>query len=1005
MESDSAAESADEADERVEAEIGYSQTWATQLQEQLLKRGVSDYRIRDRFGSDIFQRSSEIKPEDFPLRLCSKVEEEAGPCLKEAAVIEYEKAILKLRSQGAPGAGLLYPAEQSRGLEDFAVAFGGGGVRSGAFCTGVLWALAEQNRLRHVTHLSSVSGGSIAASGFASFLVKAHREGAQESNPEQRYREVVADFIERSQRNAGYLVSFNNLWKAPEDNSSASPRIWDLPLMFLVVLGVLVAAPAVFCVFYVVPVTLLIEAFWGGAMRSCFCSQFQEKVPCSYGEILQPRGSFSLYLIFVMVGILMTLALVYKCCGMEELLKALRRGEKRSARWFLLWRSVTHLCTRWVVMLVMVLATVLLVYTAELWDYGERRMQDGPAMCKIYYDEGRLCSDLARPVPDSLLNLTKAEKMIDLDEIGILNQEHTHGLPNFIVIFFFLTVALALVSASFKFLGWSGLWRVFLFILLPLWFIWPASFLLQWRVFGPVTKQALLTPFFDAELVGKYTDQAWYFFTSTSLALAIACLPAFNLLHRFVHYYFRGSLQRAFYQGGVDMSMADVALCPAVPILLFGATLNEFQRPESTEAHSLFSLTQYAMGCQRTDFLPAPSWMSLARCMTLSCAAIDGFVLTQINKWHTRILMAMLNLTQGDWLRFDRGQKWATRRWPQLLKEPHKASMFDRLPEMILFAFIYLFCLLANDQSRPMVGLHDLDVECQPFRLFTMLAMMLIVVFVGVLSFFGHVRWLNWLLDSPLVRQVHMFLMYHECMEKPPMYLYLTDGGPVEDLGIVQLLRRRCRWILSFDVGDDPTCELLDLRAAIALARQERLCSFYLHKDPRRDLEDVFKEFQESKDEFLHLGVLYSNDHAVSEIFHVRMRLLDETVPVQPLVQKEEVLQRPSLSPASPHHGDVHLEMHTMPEDYMVSSQSSSSSNSRQLKPRAQLGGICCESCHDGHDCNMCGSFPHTHTVNQFFTPTVWANFCRLGREMAHPAIAKLTQRQVESRLSGASER
>lgn len=27
---------------------------------------------------------------------------------------------------------------------------------------------------------------------------------------------------------------------------------------------------------------------------------------------------------------------------------------------------------------------------------------------------------------------------------------------------------------------------------------------------------------------------------------------------------------------------------------------------------------------------------------------------------------------------------------------------------------------------------------------------------------------------------------------------------------------------------------------------QERLCSFYLHKDPRRDLEDVFKEFQES---------------------------------------------------------------------------------------------------------------------------------------------------------------
>ena len=31
----------------------------------------------------------------------------------------------------------------------------------------------------------------------------------------QLTKEVVADFIERSQRNAGYLVSFNNLWKAP----------------------------------------------------------------------------------------------------------------------------------------------------------------------------------------------------------------------------------------------------------------------------------------------------------------------------------------------------------------------------------------------------------------------------------------------------------------------------------------------------------------------------------------------------------------------------------------------------------------------------------------------------------------------------------------------------------------------------------------------------------------------------------------------------------------------
>ena len=60
----------------------------------------------------------------------------------------------------------------------------------------------------------------------------------------------------------------------------------------------------------------------------------------------------------------------------------------------------------------------------------------------------------------------------------------------------------------------------------------------------------------------------------------------------------------------------------------------------------------------------------------------------------------------------------------------------------------------------------------------------------------------------------------------------------------------------------------MDLRAAMALARkemyvvspkevvQERLCSFYLHKDARLDLEDVLEDFRNSSEPFLHLGHL-----------------------------------------------------------------------------------------------------------------------------------------------------
>lgn len=107
--------------------------------------------------------------------------EEAEKCVSEATVIKYEEAdaswspgpkrqaLLKLRSLGAPGPLGRLDLGVPRGAgtmdkdasEPFSVAFGGGGVRSGAFCCGVLWALAETNRLAHVTHLSSVSGGKL----------------------------------------------------------------------------------------------------------------------------------------------------------------------------------------------------------------------------------------------------------------------------------------------------------------------------------------------------------------------------------------------------------------------------------------------------------------------------------------------------------------------------------------------------------------------------------------------------------------------------------------------------------------------------------------------------------------------------------------------------------------------------------------------------------------------------------------------------------------------------
>ena len=50
-------------------------------------------------------------------------------------------------------------------------------------------------------------------------------------------------------------------------------------------------------------------------------------------------------------------------------------------------------------------------------------------------------------------------------------------------------------------------------------------------------------------------------------------------------------------------------------------------------------------------------------------------------------------------------------------------------------------------------------------------------------------------------------------------FLYVTDGGHYENLGLVELLRRGCRTIYCFDAGGGKTGQALG--DAIALARAE----------------------------------------------------------------------------------------------------------------------------------------------------------------------------------------
>ncbi|HKU89650.1 MAG TPA: hypothetical protein VJP84_07635 [Steroidobacteraceae bacterium] len=62
--------------------------------------------------------------------------------------------------------------------------------------------------------------------------------------------------------------------------------------------------------------------------------------------------------------------------------------------------------------------------------------------------------------------------------------------------------------------------------------------------------------------------------------------------------------------------------------------------------------------------------------------------------------------------------------------------------------------------------------------------------------------------------------------------VHLADGGHFENLGVYELLRRRCRYIIVGDAGADPTCTLADLGQAVQRARADLGAEVEICADP-----------------------------------------------------------------------------------------------------------------------------------------------------------------------------
>jgi hypothetical protein len=62
--------------------------------------------------------------------------------------------------------------------------------------------------------------------------------------------------------------------------------------------------------------------------------------------------------------------------------------------------------------------------------------------------------------------------------------------------------------------------------------------------------------------------------------------------------------------------------------------------------------------------------------------------------------------------------------------------------------------------------------------------------------------------------------------------IHLADGGHFENLGLYELLRRRCRYIIVGDAGADPGATLADLGQAVQRARADLGADIHICPDP-----------------------------------------------------------------------------------------------------------------------------------------------------------------------------
>lgn len=864
----------------------------------------------------------------------------------------------------------------------FSLAFSGGGIRAAAFQAGVLWRLAKENRLKDVDHLAAVSGGAYVTSAFASHCLAAEREateavarGEEPEDLDSFYRRVVAKMVCRMQSNAGNFVRDSCSHPGyKEEGAGLLPRFCDYPILCFV-LGITMAVnPIMFVVAIWVPATASFQLFFGAGLRAAFCDPDRQDV---FGFSTLWNWSRWPFVCWLFLGCVVLCTIVTLFMKVMPCLKIKSTPEGlRAPHGYLVAHSFNAFLVRFtagVLVLILFLALVLVMQDVAYSNKAARLSH-----CRNYvqqYAHDSACSNIFDGkiwyLAPEFKNLTSVILLADKKRASY------SSFPMICMIFCFVLLALVLCSCctvglvGTKFMTFVGKWVG------PVALLFATEQFVEFGIFAPITenKRGILA----------YDKDRWNTFISVSLLLALVLLPFYEELRGWFHTYYKRCLQKNYFAGGKDILISELRESTYCPFVILTVTANDYQPPGDTDSICELSLSPLHCGGNETRYINVEDTLSLAKCTALSGAGcLDAISLSMSNNLSLRFWLEVLNLTWGDFIIFrahktpvmDYALKW-------FCKDKWKGLGYRFLCR-IQGALFWMVLLGLMNFGWMVIRQGNLDADSafsscsQGASIFFWADIMVLVLIV--ITFFSFIPGLELLGLSLLTRQLLQATKYCYVGERPPVMLYLTDGGVLDCTALVQLMRRECEHILLVLAAADASDDLGVLRTAMRFAEAERVGSFFDPVDHRRSVDCLFERFKADKTkEEIHLGICYNWDRdgklrdeaRIGHLYIVKNRLPPrfERSPVQQLLTEEDVTCTREMEHAmgqQQEHGWENL-------------------STDQLGPFG-----CCDCCHTW--CNCGPKFPHgTFTGYLYLTPQ-WCNgLMRLGYSLSKTALDTMT--------------